>query len=119
MQLNLWQLLLPHDNKVSTSILLHDDARIKAITIAVTATTVFLFMILPILGIYQITAGSAAPGLTNVGAAMGLLGVSTLAFVASLSIEVNLRGQEAFALGTAYCAVVVIFASNFGAFHIS
>ncbi|MCJ1393265.1 hypothetical protein MMC18_006137 [Xylographa bjoerkii] len=73
---------------------------------------IFILLVLPVIAMYQLTTFGAKPQSTF--SAVGVLVVFTLLFSAAMSLLTKARRHELFAASAAYCAVLVVFISNFG-----
>jgi hypothetical protein len=71
---------------------------------------IFALLILPVVAMYKLTY--IGDRNTTIDA-VGLLVVFTLLFSAAMSILTKAKRHELFAASAAYCAVLVVFISNF------
>jgi len=72
---------------------------------------IFVLLVLPVVAMYKLTSvGSSEHSTFN---AIGILVVFTLLFAASTSLLTTARRHELFAASAGYCAVLVVFISNF------
>ena len=72
---------------------------------------IFILLVLPVVAMYEIT--SVGNHKTTFDA-VGILVVFTLLFSAAMSLLTKAKRHELFAASAAYCAVLVVFISNFG-----
>lgn len=70
----------------------------------------FPLLVLPVVAMYNFTAIGDRSSTT---VAVGILIVFTLLFSAAMSLLTKLKRHELFALSAAYCAILVVFISNF------
>jgi hypothetical protein len=71
---------------------------------------IFALLVLPVAAMYKLTnIGNRNPTID----AVGLLVVFTLLFSAAMSVLTKAKRHEIFAASAAYCAVLVVFISNF------
>jgi len=75
-------------------------------------TIIFILLIIPVVVLYKISSASGGPGPSPVEA-IGMLIVFTLLFSGAMSSLTTATRQELFAASAAYCAVLVVFISNF------
>lgn len=71
---------------------------------------IFILLVLPVVAMYKLTAGGNRNSTID---AVGLLVVFTLLFSAAMSLLTKAKRHELFAASAAYCAVLVVFISNF------
>ncbi|RMY32826.1 hypothetical protein D0865_14629 [Hortaea werneckii] len=85
-------------------------ARVDKLVGFIITGVIFMLLILPVVALYE---------LSNVGRrespfeAIGILIIFTLLFAAAMSALTKATRQELFAASAAYCAVLVVFISNF------
>jgi cell division protein FtsW (lipid II flippase) len=72
---------------------------------------IFVLLVLPVVAMYKLTSMGNSPHGTF--QAIGVLIVFTLLFSAAMSLLTKARRHELFAAAAAYCAVLVVFISNF------
>jgi amino acid permease len=72
---------------------------------------IFVLLVLPVVAMYKLT--SAGDDNSTIKA-VGILVVFTLLFGAAMSFVTKAKRHELFAASAAYCAVLVVFISNFG-----
>lgn len=71
---------------------------------------IFILLILPVVAMYRLTSFGRVASTFD---AVGVLIVFTLLFSAAMSLLTKARRHELFAASAAYCAVLVVFISNF------
>lgn len=72
---------------------------------------VFVLLVLPVVAMYKLTSfGQGSHGTFD---AIGVLVIFTLLFCAAMSMLTKAKRHELFAASAAYCAVLVVFISNF------
>jgi hypothetical protein len=71
---------------------------------------IFFLLLLPVVVLYQLTSIGRRNATIK---AMGLLLVFTLLFMTAMSLLTKAKRHELFAASAAYCAVLVVFISNF------
>ena len=71
---------------------------------------IFILLVLPVVAMYKLTP---VPNRDSTIDAVGLLVVFTLLFSAAMSLLTKAKRHELFAASAAYCAVLVVFISNF------
>ena len=81
----------------------------KLVNIIITVV-IFVLLILPVVAMYQLTSVSQRASPFE---AIGILIVFTLLFATAMSSLTKATRQELFAASAAYCAVLVVFISNF------
>jgi len=86
-------------------------ARVEAFVGILITGVIFILLVLPVVAMYKLTSvGSSERSTFN---AVGILVVFTLLFAASMSLLTTARRHELFAASAGYCAVLVVFISNF------
>ena len=70
-----------------------------------------MLLVLPVVAMYKLTCIGDR---TSIFDAIGILVVFTLLFSAAMSLLTKAKRHELFAASAAYCAVLVVFISNFG-----
>lgn len=79
------------------------------------AAVIFVLLIIPVVVLYELSCGKE--GALSSGAspfeAIGILIIFTLLFGGAMSSLTTATRQELFAASAAYCAVLVVFISNF------
>jgi hypothetical protein len=86
-------------------------SRVDTFVGLIITTIIFVLLVLPVVAMYKLTAMGASPQSTF--NAIGVLVVFTLLFSAAMSLLTKARRHELFAASAAYCAVLVVFISNF------
>jgi len=72
---------------------------------------IFVLLVLPVVAMYRLTSiGKGSHGTFD---AIGILVIFTLLFCAAMSMLTKAKRHELFAASAAYCAVLVVFISNF------
>ncbi|OCK93309.1 uncharacterized protein K441DRAFT_142941 [Cenococcum geophilum 1.58] len=71
---------------------------------------IFILLVLPVVAMYRLTSFGRVASTFD---AVGVLIVFTLLFSAAMSLLTKARRHELFAASAAYCAVLVVFISNF------
>ena len=82
----------------------------KLVNIIITAI-IFILLVLPVVAMYELTEIGQAGSPFE---AVGILIIFTLLFGMAMSGLTRATRQELFAASAAYCAVLVVFISNFG-----
>lgn len=72
---------------------------------------IFVLLVLPVIVLYELTNFAGGQSALD---AIGVLIVFTLIFGMAISTLTTARRQELFGASAAYCAVLVVFISNFG-----
>ncbi|KAK5728874.1 hypothetical protein LTR15_002015 [Elasticomyces elasticus] len=85
--------------------------RVDALVNLIITTIIFILLVVPVVLMYKLSGlgGGASPF-----EALGILIVFTLLFGLAMSSLTTAKRQELFAASAAYCAVLVVFVSNFG-----
>jgi len=89
----------------------YSASRVEAFVGLIITSIIFVLLVLPVVAMYQLT--SFGTGQTGTFDAIGVLVVFTLLFSAAMSMLTKARRHELFAASAAYCAVLVVFISNF------
>lgn len=71
---------------------------------------IFILLILPVVAMYKLTSIGERNSTFD---AVGVLVVFTMLFSAAMSLLTKAQRHELFAASAAYCAVLVVFISNF------
>lgn len=95
----------------------YSASRVEAFVGLIITSIIFVLLILPVVAMYKLT--SFGTGQTGTFDAIGVLVVFTLLFSAAMSMLTKARRHELFASSAAYCAVLVVFISNFSNSNIS
>ncbi|KAI7232378.1 hypothetical protein KC343_g6537 [Hortaea werneckii] len=99
------------EKTTDTSLQYYAPARVDKLVGFIITGVIFMLLVLPVVALYE---------LSNVGRrespfeAIGILIIFTLLFAAAMSALTKATRQELFAASAAYCAVLVVFISNFG-----
>lgn len=75
-------------------------------------SVIFLLLVLPVVVMYQLSSLGLADQKSTFRV-IGVLIVFTLLFSAALSVMTTAKRHELFAASSAYCAVLVVFITNF------
>ena len=104
--------MTPELRKKTTDIHVHYYApeRVDKLVNAIITAVIFVLLVLPVVAMYELSNVSqrAAPF-----ESIGILIVFTLVFGMAMSSLTKATRQELFAASAAYCAVLVVFISNF------
>ncbi|KAL1606520.1 hypothetical protein SLS60_003925 [Paraconiothyrium brasiliense] len=84
--------------------------RIEKLVGLVITFIIFILLILPVVAMYNLTSIGNRDSTLD---AVGILVVFTLLFSAAMSLLTKAKRHELFAASAAYCAVLVVFISNF------
>jgi hypothetical protein len=84
--------------------------RVDKLVNAIITTVIFVLLILPVVAMYELSNVSQRASPFE---AIGILIVFTLLFGMAMSGLTKATRQELFAASAAYCAVLVVFISNF------
>jgi hypothetical protein len=88
----------------------YSPARVEKLVGIFITLIIFALLILPVIAMYKLTSIGHGNSTVN---AVGLLVVFTLLFSAAMSLLTKAKRHELFAASAAYCAVLVVFISNF------
>ncbi|EON62312.1 hypothetical protein W97_01533 [Coniosporium apollinis CBS 100218] len=88
----------------------YSAARIETFVALLITCVIFILLVLPVVAMYELTCNSSRDATFD---AVGVLIVFTLLFSAAMSLLTKARRHELFAASSAYCAVLVVFISNF------
>lgn len=88
----------------------YDPARVGKLVNLVITAVIFVLLVLPVVAMYRLSnvAETSSPF-----AAIAILIIFTLLFGITMSSLTKATRQELFAASAAYCAVLVVFISNF------
>ncbi|KAL1643048.1 hypothetical protein SLS61_009436 [Didymella pomorum] len=86
-------------------------SRIDMLVGLVITVIIFILLVLPVVAMYKLTSVGKDDSTIK---AVGVLIVFTLLFSAVMSFVTKAKRHELFAASAAYCAVLVVFISNFG-----
>jgi FtsH-binding integral membrane protein len=84
--------------------------RVDKLVNAIITTVIFALLVLPVVAMYELSNVSQRASPFE---AIGILIVFTLVFGMAMSSLTKATRQELFAASAAYCAVLVVFISNF------
>ena len=96
---------------VNPDIHYYTRSRVDKLIAVIITSIIFILLVLPVVAMYRLTASNATPHSTF--SAIGVLVVFTLLFSAAMSLITKAQRHELFAASAAYCAVLVVFISNF------
>ncbi|KAF2002301.1 hypothetical protein P154DRAFT_618706 [Amniculicola lignicola CBS 123094] len=102
----------PELRKKSTSdtIFYYSPSRIEQFVCLIITFIIFVLLVLPVVAMYKLTyVGNR----NNLFDAIGILVAFTLLFSAAMGMLTKAKRHELFAASAAYCAVLVVFISNF------
>ncbi|KAK5732267.1 hypothetical protein LTR17_010713 [Elasticomyces elasticus] len=106
-------LCTPELHKKTTNKYIHyySSSRINRVVGMIITVVIFILLIVPVITMYRLTSfGDQATTLD----AVGILIVFTMLFSAAMSLLTKASRHELFAASAAYCAILVVFISNFG-----
>ncbi|KAF2839380.1 hypothetical protein M501DRAFT_974670 [Patellaria atrata CBS 101060] len=108
-----WMFITPElrNKTMDDSVHYYSRSRVDIFVGLIITIIIFILLILPVVAMYRLTAMSTSPNSTF--NAIGVLVVFTLLFSAAMSLLTKARRHELFAASAAYCAVLVVFISNF------
>jgi ABC-type transport system involved in cytochrome bd biosynthesis fused ATPase/permease subunit len=84
--------------------------RIEKLAGLIITLIIFILLVLPVVAMYKLTSVGNRNSTFD---AVGILVVFTLLFSAAMSLLTKAKRHELFAASAAYCAVLVVFISNF------
>ncbi|KAF1926377.1 uncharacterized protein M421DRAFT_396719 [Didymella exigua CBS 183.55] len=88
----------------------YNPARVEKLVGVFITLIIFVLLIMPVVAMYKLTCIGNRKTTID---AVGLLVVFTLLFSAAMSLLTKAKRHELFAASAAYCAVLVVFISNF------
>ncbi|OCK73232.1 hypothetical protein K432DRAFT_449138 [Lepidopterella palustris CBS 459.81] len=88
----------------------YSASRIEKFVGIIITIVIFILLVSPVVAMYRLTSIGKR---NSTFAAIGVLVVFTMLFSASMSLMTKARRHELFAASAAYCAVLVVFISNF------
>ncbi|KAI4943807.1 hypothetical protein J4E86_009772 [Alternaria arbusti] len=88
----------------------YSQSRIKKLVGLIITLIIFILLVLPVVAMYKLTSVGDRNSTFD---AVGILVVFTLLFSAAMSLLTKAKRHELFAASAAYCAVLVVFISNF------
>ncbi|OCL06343.1 hypothetical protein AOQ84DRAFT_297184, partial [Glonium stellatum] len=111
--LSSWLFITPElrDKTKDENVHYYTRSRIDALVGLIITAIIFVLLILPVVAMYKLTTFSARPHPTF--DAIRVLVVFTMLFSAAMSLLTKARRHDLFAASAAYCAVLVVFISNF------
>ena len=86
------------------------SSRIEKLVGLIITTIIFVLLVLPVVAMYRLTSIGDRNSTFD---AVGVLVVFTLLFSAAMALLTKAKRQELFAASASYCAVLVVFISNF------
>ncbi|KAF1813340.1 hypothetical protein P152DRAFT_395521 [Eremomyces bilateralis CBS 781.70] len=89
----------------------YSASRVEKFVGIIITVIILILLVLPVVALYQMTSMRKKSSTID---AVGVLIVFTLLFSAAMSLLTKARRHELFAASAAYCAVLVVFISNFG-----
>ncbi|KAF2626412.1 hypothetical protein BU25DRAFT_343768, partial [Macroventuria anomochaeta] len=92
------------------SIEYYSPSRVEKLVGLIITLIIFVLLVLPVVAMYKLTSVGNRNSTLD---AVGLLVVFTLLFSAAMSLLTKAKRHELFAASAAYCAVLVVFISNF------
>ncbi|KAI4697216.1 uncharacterized protein J4E84_000343 [Alternaria hordeiaustralica] len=88
----------------------YSQSRIEKLVGLIITLIIFILLVLPVVAMYKLTSVGDRNSTFD---AVGILVVFTLLFSAAMSLLTKAKRHELFAASAAYCAVLVVFISNF------
>ncbi|KAH9869038.1 hypothetical protein J1614_008115 [Plenodomus biglobosus] len=88
----------------------YSPSRIEKLVGLIITVIIFILLVLPVVALYELTSVGKR---TSTFDAVGILVVFTMLFCAAMSLLTKAKRHELFAASAAYCAVLVVFISNF------
>ncbi|KAF2847097.1 hypothetical protein T440DRAFT_540300 [Plenodomus tracheiphilus IPT5] len=88
----------------------YSPSRIEKLVGFIITLIIFILLVLPVVAMYELTSVGKR---TSTFDAVGILVVFTMLFCAAMSLLTKAKRHELFAASAAYCAVLVVFISNF------
>ncbi|KAF2684473.1 hypothetical protein K458DRAFT_418039 [Lentithecium fluviatile CBS 122367] len=89
----------------------YSSTRIEKLVGIIITIIIFILLVLPVVAMYKLTTIGDRNSTFD---AVGVLVVFTLLFSAAMSLLTKAKRHELFAASAAYCAVLVVFITNFG-----
>lgn len=89
----------------------YDGKRVETLVALIITVIIFVLLVLPVFAMYRLTSFGDRSSTFD---AIGVLVVFTLLFSAAMSLLTQAKRHELFGASAAYCAVLVVFISNFG-----
>ncbi|KAF2419044.1 hypothetical protein EJ08DRAFT_665969 [Tothia fuscella] len=94
----------------------YSASRVESFVDSIITSIIFVLLVLPVVAMYKLTSLGNSQATFN---AIGVLVVFTLLFSVAMSMLTKARRHELFAASAAYCAVLVVFISNFSGSSLS
>jgi hypothetical protein len=94
----------------SKDVFYYSSSRIEKLVGLIITLIIFILLVLPVVAMYKLTCIGERNSPFD---AVGILVVFTLLFSAAMSLLTKAKRHELFAASAAYCAVLVVFISNF------
>jgi hypothetical protein len=88
--------------------LYYSQSRIEKLVGVIITLLIFVLLVLPVVAMYKLTSIRK-----STFDSVGILVVFTLLFSAAMSLVTKAKRHELFGASAAYCAVLVVFISNF------
>lgn len=88
----------------------YSHSRIEKLVGLIITFIIFVLLVLPVVAMYKLTSVGDRNSTFD---AVGILVVFTLLFSAAMSLVTKAKRHELFGASAAYCAVLVVFISNF------
>ncbi|KAF4542687.1 uncharacterized protein LTHEOB_7417 [Lasiodiplodia theobromae] len=88
----------------------YDAKRVESFVALIITIVIFILLVLPVVLMYELTSFGDRQSTFR---AIGVLVVFTLLFSAAMSLLTKAKRHELFGASAAYCAVLVVFISNF------
>ncbi|KAI4681044.1 uncharacterized protein J4E88_005549 [Alternaria novae-zelandiae] len=88
----------------------YSHSRIEKLVGLIITLIIFVLLVLPVVAMYKLTSVGDRNSTFD---AVGILVVFTLLFSAAMSLVTKAKRHELFGASAAYCAVLVVFISNF------
>ncbi|KAH7030464.1 hypothetical protein B0J12DRAFT_316977 [Macrophomina phaseolina] len=85
-------------------------ARVEKLVGLIITTVIFILLIIPVVAMYKLTSFGDTNSILT---AIGVMVIFTLLFAAAISLLTKAKRHELFAASAAYCAVLVVFITNF------
>lgn len=85
-------------------------SRVEKLVGFIITSVIFVLLVLPVVAMYRLTSLGSTQSMFS---AIGVLIIFTLLFSAAMSLLTKAKRHELFAASAAYCAVLVVFITNF------
>jgi hypothetical protein len=109
---NQWLFTTPElrDKTKDKHIYYFSPSRVEKLVGLIITLIIFILLVLPVVAMYKLTSVGDRNSTFD---AIGILVVFTMLFCAAMSLLTKAKRHELFAASAAYCAVLVVFISNF------